>query len=419
MFKQYSGMNRSPARSLLRRVAMPVFCALALGGSALAQPVPGGAPTGPREVGTVALESAEVPYTVTVPGRAAAVDRVEIRPRVDGLIAEVRFHGGEEMAAGDLLFGIEDDVYRAEVNAAEAAVESSRAAVSAAESKVRRYEQIVQTGITAIEYETAQSDLAAAQSALSSAEASLQLARIDLDRTLIRAPIAGIVDVADVSVGDVVTANQTDALTMVTRLDPIYVDIAESSIRILRNRERIDQGIIRRGQSADLRLTLENGTLYEAVGTFVAPGITVSSTTGTRTMRLSFPNPERKILPGQFLRVDVTLGTTEAILVPQGATSRTGEGTLTAFIARDGVANRVELTETGTYRNAWIVTDGVAPGDLLIVDGLTDLRPGAEVSPVAVTISPTGVVTDQAGDPPSPKPAAEPDPAQAPAGSGE
>ncbi|MFN0264584.1 efflux RND transporter periplasmic adaptor subunit [Tepidamorphus sp. 3E244] len=355
---------------------------------------PGAGARGPAKVGVVEMSRVPVPYTVTVPGRAIAADEVEIRPRVDGLISKIHYQVGEKVAAGDPLFSIEDDVYQAEVLAAEAMVESATSTVGTAQSKVDRYAQILQTGITATEFEAAQAELASAKSSLSTAEANLKMAHINLDRTTINAPIDGVVGLASVSVGEVVTTNQSDALTTVTRLDPVHVDIAESSVRILRNRERLASGAIKRGETIDLRLTLENGVRYEAVGTFVAPGISVSSTTGTQTMRVSFPNPDRKVLPGQFLRVDTTLGTTQAILVPQGATTRTGNGTLQAFVVRDGKAERVQLTETGSHENAWIVTGGVEDGDLLIVDGLTGLQPGAEVETVAVTISPDGVVSE-------------------------
>ncbi len=380
----------------------PLTClaaALALTGAAVAQPAPGkgGAARGPASVGVVELKREPVPFVVTVPGRAAAVERVEIRPRVDGLIAKLHFEGGERVKTGDMLVSIEDDLYRAEVLAARAAVESAKANVAAAQSKVDRYRKILETGITATEYETAQRELATARSSVSAAEASRQRAEINLDRTKITSPIDGVVDVAGVSVGDVVTANQSDNLTTVTRLDPIYVDIVESSVRILRNRERLAAGIVQRGKSIELRLTLENGTRYDAVGEFVAPGVTVSSTTGTQRIRVRFPNPRRMILPGQFLRVDVTLGTVDAVLIPQGATRRSGDGRLTGFVARDGKAVRVQLTETGTYRNSWIVTEGVEPGDQLIVDGTMNLRAGAEIRTVPVSISAAGVVTDLPG----------------------
>ena len=141
-----------------------------------------------------------------------------------------------------------------------------------------------------------------------------------------------------------------------------------------------------------MTLTLENGRNYDATGEVVSPGVLVSQTTGTLNIRVRFPNPDRQIMPGQFLRVQATLGTTQGILVPQIATSRSSTGVLTAFVARDGQAVQVTLTDAGSHGNAWIVTDGLDPGDKLIVDGLRNLRAGDKVVPVAATIGPDGVV---------------------------
>lgn len=151
-----------------------------------------------------------------------------------------------------------------------------------------------------------------------------------------------------------------------------------------------------------MTLTLENGEAYDATGEIVSPGVLVSQTTGTFNIRVRFPNPDRKILPGQFLRVQATLGTTQGFLVPQIATSRASAGVLTAFVARGGQAVQVTLTDAGSHGNAWIVTDGLDPGDQLIIDGLKNLRAGAEVTTVPVTMGPDGVVTAT----PAPAPAA-------------
>ena len=153
------------------------------------------------------------------------------------------------------------------------------------------------------------------------------------------------------------------------------------------------------------RLTLETGEQYQGNGRMVSPGIAVSPTTGTVPIRLQFDNPEGLILPGQFLRVEMTLGTTRAVLVPQRATKRSANGTLTAFVVRDGKAQQITLSEQGTYRNSWVVTQGINPGEQLILDGLDDLRAGAEVTTVPVQIDDQGVVRDAA---PEAEPAAAP-----------
>ncbi len=184
-----------------------------------------------------------------------------------------------------------------------------------------------------------------------------------------------------------------------TRLDPIYIDVSDSSAGMLRVRAQIDDGSLRPGTTIGVSLVLENGEAYDGKGTVVVLGNVVSSTTGSFDLRVQFDNPRRMILPGQFLRVKLTLGTTRAWLVPQRATARSADGTLTAFVVKDGVAGKVSLTTSGSQDNAWVVTAGVADGDQLIVDGLTNLRDGAKVIPVAATIDADGVVHDAAPAP--------------------
>ena len=190
------------------------------------------------------------------------------------------------------------------------------------------------------------------------------------------------------------TENQADALTTVTRLDPIYVDVEEPSRRMGEIRDKMDAGALQPGDGLDIAPELDSGGTYAAKGRMVSRGTTVSTPAGTRRMRIASDNPGLRLMPGQFLRVEVVLGTPSAVLVPRGATSRSASGVLTAFVAVDGKAEQRELTEQGSYRNAWVVTDGIAPGEALIVDGVTRLKNGAEASTVPVTISQDGVVAD-------------------------
>lgn len=366
---------------------------LALSASASAQPTPGG-DRGPIPAGVITLSEAQVPFSVTLPGRAIAYEEVNIRPRVDGTISEIPYEAGRKVEKGDVLFRIEGDTFEVDVAAAEAEVARAEAAVTAAEATLSRYERLQGTGVTIEDVENARVTVLQNKAELSSANAKLKLARLNLERTEIRSPITGIVAVPEVSVGAVVTANQADALTTVTRLDPIYIDVEESSKRLAEVRALMEGGTLQRGEGLDLTLTLENGVQYDQKGTLESPGTRVSTTTGSFEFRIRFDNPERHILPGQFLRVEIELGTTRAVMVPQGATSRAADGTLTAFVAVDGKAEQRELTEHGSYQNAWIVTDGIAPGEALIVDGLMAMRDGADIQPVSVEISENGVVTD-------------------------
>jgi membrane fusion protein (multidrug efflux system) len=349
---------------------------------------------GPTNVGVITLESASVPYSVTLPGRAVASQQTEIRPRIGGVIQEIVYQPGRQVAVGDVLFRLDPGSYQAAYAAAEAEVTGAQVAVDTAQAVVDRYTRLEGSAITTSDLQTAQSTLAQAKATLLSAEAALQSAQLDLDHVEIKSPIAGLVDVSQVSVGAVVTANQTTALTTVTTSDPIFVDVEESSARLMRVRSRIDSGALQPGEKLQAKLTLENGETYEGLGELITPGVSVSTTTGAVDLRFQFDNANREILPGQFLRVDIEIGQQSAILVPQRATERQSDGRLTAFVADDGKAQLVELTYSGTYENAWIVTDGVEIGDALVLDGLNNLRDGADVATVPVTINAQGVVED-------------------------
>lgn len=351
---------------------------------------------GPREVGVMTLEHETVPLSVTLPGRAVAYQETGIRPQVGGEIVEIAYQPGVPVKAGTVLFRLNDDQLAATLTAAEAAVVSAEAALEGSSATVGRYDRLQGTGVSRAELEVAQVVLANARASLSAAEADRALAQLAMDRTAIRSPIDGIPDIATVSVGDLVTANQSDALTTVTQLEPIYVDVSDSRARILRNREQRAQGTLVRSQGPEAQLILETGQVYPEAGRFVAPGRQVSPTTGTVPFRLEFPNPRRLILPGQFVRVQMPIGAVEGVLVPQGPTRRSATGQLTAFLARDGRADQVVLTEVGTHDGNWIVTEGVQPGDLLILDGLTNLNDGDEITTIPVTIDADGVVREVA-----------------------
>jgi len=368
---------------------------LLLAGQALAQQGPDRrGPQGPIEVGVIVTTEEDVPYTVTLPGRAIAYQQTGIRPQVGGEVLEISYDPGKPVKAGDVLFRLDPETLAAALTAAEAAVAGAEAGLTQAQNTVTRYRRLEGSGVSAVERANAEVALKEAEANLKSAEASRDAARLALERTEIRSPLDGMADVAAVSVGDLVTANQSEVLTTITQLDPIYVDVSESSARMLRVRERIKAGLLVVNGGVKTQLILETGGEYQGEGRIVSPGIAVSPTTGTVPIRLQFDNPDRMILPGQFLRVKLTLGTTRAVLVPQRATSRASDGTLTAFVARDGKAQQVTLIEQGSYRNSWIVTQGINPGEQLILDGLDNLRAGSEVTTIPVTIDAEGVVRE-------------------------
>lgn len=362
---------------------------------ALAQDGERGPPKVTR-VGVITTAESDVPYTTTLPGRAIAYQKAAIRPQVGGEILEVTYDPGKPVKAGDLLFRLDPETLAAALAAAVAKVAGAEASLIQAQNTVTRYLRLEGSGVSAVDRANAEVALKQAEADLAAANAERDVAQLSLDRTRILSPIDGMADVAQLSVGDLVTANQAEALTTITQLDPIYVDVSESSARILRNRARVTAGQLIRNGEMQTRLTLETGDEYEGAGLIVSPGIAVSPTTGTVPIRLRFDNPDQLILPGQFLRVEMQMGSTRAILVPQRATRRAADGALTAFVAREGVAQQVTLSEQGTYRNSWIVSQGISPGEQLILDGLDDLRAGAEVETVPVEIDDQGVVREAA-----------------------
>ena len=376
-----------------------VGAVLALAGSAAmgnAQPVPQG-PSGSMEieVGVVEMTLQEVPRVVTSPGRAVAFQEVEVRPRVGGVIEEILYTPGQSLDVGDPLFRIDDASYLAAVATARANVATAEANLPVMQAAYDRAEQLSGRGFTEAEVEAARASLAEAQATLDSTRAALAFAETELSWTTLKSPIAGRADVATVSVGDLVTAGQADALTTIVRSDPIYVDMMEASARILSFRKGIAEGTLKQNDVLQATLTMENGDVFRGTGQMVTPGNDVSTTTGTVTIRFVFDNPEHVIIPGMFVRGEVTLGTMRAFLVPQRAATRGNSGQLTAYIVgEDGTAEQVVLEDDGSYQNAWIVREGLSEGDRLIVDGLSSLRPGQAVTPVAAIIDEDGISRD-------------------------
>ncbi|WP_207100482.1 efflux RND transporter periplasmic adaptor subunit [Paracoccus shandongensis] len=365
----------------------------------------------PPKVGVVAVQPQAVPRIVTLPGRAVAQADAAIRPRVGGLVTEILYEPGTALEAGAPMFRIDPTTYRANLTSAEAQVLSARAALTEAETSFSRTERLLGSGTTQAQVDASRAALEQAQAALQGAEAARTLAQAELDWTTVTSPIEGMASVAQVSVGDLVTANQADALATVTRLDPIEVDMYEPSARMLSLREDISAGRLQLTEKIEATLTLETGETYAATGELVAPGFTVSTSTGAVDTRFRFDNPRRLILPGMFLRGQINLGTTQGFLVTQNAATRDRTGQLSAWVVRDGKAVQVDLTDNGTYQHHWIVTAGLEPGDLLAVDNLSALTEGAAVTTVPVTVDENGVVQDQAAQPApadaQPAPAAE------------
>lgn len=391
---------------ILQRAALTLIAALALLGPSFAQsgPPPGMGPGGPgmgapaaTEVGVVTLTAQSVEMKTVLPGRVVASATAEVRPQVGGMVTAVNVIEGQEVQAGDILLTIDPATYEAEVAVAEASVANAEAQVPSAEATVKRYTTLVASGgVAQTELDTAEVTLAQARANLLSAQASLRVAQLTLDRASVKAPISGVIGTVDVQIGALVTASQTDALTTIRQLDPVNIELVESSANLLALRKALAAGTVEgtQGEPPRVTLTLEDGSSYDQTGTVTTADIVVSQTTGSFTIRVSMPNPDRTLMPGMFVRATVSVGNQpNAYLVPQRAVTFNNDGQSTAyFVGADGSAEQRVLTSSRAVDNAWVVTAGVSDGDELIVDGLQKINPGSKVTPLAVAIEDNGVV---------------------------
>lgn len=356
------------------------------------------------EVGVVTLSSQAVPYTTELPGRVLASSTAEIRPQVNGIVREQVFREGSEIEAGDILYRLDADAFQAAHDVTAAALQGAEAALAGAQARFDRIERLAASSTASAQsLDDARVELLQAQANVASAAAALKAAQINLDNTVMRAPIPGLIGASAVSVGSLVTANQTNALATIRQIDPVDVDLMESSANLLRLRAQAQAGTLgRNGEGRPkVRLVLEDGSTYDETGSISLAEVTVSETTGSFAVRASFANPRRLLMPGMFVRATVNVGSTpDAFLVPQRAVTRNAAGEATAFfVTGDDKAEARVLGAGRAVGNDWLVTSGVADGDRVIVDGLQKISEGAAVSPVEVEIDSDGVVEQQIATP--------------------
>ena len=346
---------------------------------------PGGqAAPPPPPVGFIVVQQTPVSLTTTLPGRTAPFETSDVRPQVNGLIRARSFVEGDMVRAGQPLYRIDPAPYEAQVASARAAVARAQSTIASSGALARRYGELVKiNAIARQEFENAQGSAAQARADVAAQQAALRSAQIDLARTTVRAPITGRIGRSLVTTGALVTSQQSNPLTTIQRLDPIYVDIQQSSADLLRLREQIMSGKISRDGAARVRVRLETGNLYPIEGTLRFADVTVDPTTGSQTIRALIPNPKGLLLPGMFVRAELPEGVqANAMLVPQRAIGRDERGNPTVMVV--GAGNKVEvrpITTSRTQGDNWIVTGGVKPGDRVIVEGAMMLRPGMPVTP--------------------------------------
>lgn len=363
----------------------------------------GGAPGGARPaqpVSVVTLSKSVQPLTTVLSGRAEAVQSADIRPRVSGVIKEVSFKEGSFVKAGDLLYKIDDLTYIAAADESRAALEKAEASVPSAEANMQRYERLANTGASQKDYESAQATLLEAKASVAQARATLQTAELNLGFTEIRAPFDGVTSATNYSIGNLVTASQTDSLMTLRKINPIYIKLNESSVNLLRLRAAIAAGNTSVGlagsSKADIRLTMEDGSDYPIVGKIDMSEMAVSTTTGTVSIRTLFDNPQNLILPGMYVRATITVGEEGGYAIPQRAATRSPEGDLLAkFVTAENKVETRRFPSSKLSGNNWLVTDNIKDGDKLIVDGFQWITEGAVVQPIPAQVDAKGLVIEQ------------------------
>lgn len=356
----------------------------------------GGAQRPPPEVAVVEIVPRSAVLRVELPGRTRPYAVSDVRPQVSGILKARLFVEGSQVEAGQPLYQIDDTLYRAEAESAEAQLANARAALETARLRAERYASLrKEKSISQQDHDDAQAALQQAQADVAQREASLSIARINLGYTRITAPISGRIGRSYLTQGALVTANQPQALATIQTLDPIYVDINQSSTELLALRSatlsperQAEQDL----QTARVTLTLDDGTPYRLEGTLQFSEVVVDPTTGTVTLRAEFPNPDATLLPGMFVRATVVTGIDDdALLVPQRGVSRDSRGAATVLIVDDnGIVQLRAITVGRTVGPDWLVTSGLAAGERVIVEGLQFVRPGAPARAVPFETAPSG-----------------------------
>lgn len=342
----------------------------------------------PPEVGVINIQAQALTLTTELSGRTSAYLVSEVRPQVGGIIQKRHFVEGAEVKAGQPLYQIDPASYQATYDSARASLAKAEASLTSTRNKASRYEELVAIkAVSQQDNDDSQAALKQAQADVAAAKAAVETARINLDYTRVTSPISGRIGRSSVTPGALVTASQASALSTVQQLDPIYVDVTQSSAELLRLKRDLASGQLKPAgaNQAAVKLLLEDGSAYPLPGKLQFSDVTVDQNTGTIMLRAVFPNPKGDLLPGMYVRAVLEEGDeAQAILAPQQGVTRDTKGNPTALVV--GADNKVELRVLKTRRvvgDKWLVSEGLKAGDKLIVDGLQKIAPGMAVLPVS------------------------------------
>jgi membrane fusion protein (multidrug efflux system) len=385
MFKPVRPIPRFPKVGLIcPGAAALVLCAAALALSACSS---GGGQSGkdkgPPEVGFRIMHPTTVAQEADLPGRITAAQTAEVRPQVSGIIQRRLFTEGSLVHAGQPLYQIDQSLYRASLNQAQANLASQEANAEAAQEKANRYRPLADQGAISRQDYTDAAAARQARAAVAQGRAALNTTQSNLRFTTVPAPISGRIGRSMFTVGALVTSGQAEALAQISDLDPVYVDLQQSSSDLLRLRQQMASGGAA-PVAATAWLVLDDGSRYPIPGRVAFSEVTANPATGTVTLRAEFPNPQGLLMPGMFVHAKLAQASQSGVfLVPQAAVTRDARGNAECYVVtKDGKAELRQITAVRTQGDAWVVTAGLADGDRVITQGLGRVKPGKPVKPV-------------------------------------
>ncbi|MBN6530804.1 multidrug efflux RND transporter periplasmic adaptor subunit AdeD [Acinetobacter pittii] len=345
------------------------------------------APKNIQQVGTITIKPETIESTYQLAGRTVASEISQVRPQVNGVVIEQLFKEGTQVNKGAPLYKIDSSLYRDSVDEAAGNLALAKATVNSTRLQAERYKELIKVnGVSQQELDNAQSAYEQAKATVAVNEAVLKTARTNLRYTQVSAPISGRIGRSSITRGALVTSAQTDPLATIQKLDPMYVDLTQSSDEYMALRKQLTENGIKPTELS-VRLKLENGTAYAEQGTFKFSDVAVDEATGSVTLRAAFPNPNNALLPGLYVRAELGTETRpNSVLIPQGALFRDAEGNpLVWIVGKDNKAEQRKITLGDAIDNRWLVTSGLKAGDQVIVEGLQGLTAGMTIEPTPMS----------------------------------